>query len=74
MISLKKGKTYLDKVVKHTRVEGFGERVSGVTRLLHVQGHVDGFLGASPFTVHLPAGDLLLQTILVDSKQKGRKC
>lgn len=65
--------SYLNQEVKDTRVQCFGEGVACVTRLLHIQGHVNGLQGTAPFAVHLATGQLLLQTILVDTQQKGRE-
>lgn len=54
-------------------MQRFGEGVTRVTRLLHIQRHVDRLNFASPLAVHLPARQFLLQTILVNAKQKRRK-
>lgn len=51
----------------------FGQGVPGVTRLLYVEGHVDGFRFATPLAVHLPAGQFLLKTALVNSQEKRRE-
>lgn len=65
---------YLNQVVEDPRMQGFGESVPSVTGLLHVQSYVDGFLGTPPLAVHLPARQLLLETVLIDPEQKRRKC
>lgn len=54
-------------------MQGFGEGVTRVTRLLHVQRHVDGLHRASPLAVHLSARQFLLQTDVVNPQQKRRK-
>lgn len=54
-------------------MQRFGEGVARVTRLLHVQGHVDGLHRVPPLAVHLAARQLLLQTILLDSEQERRE-
>lgn len=54
-------------------MQRFGEGVTRVTRLLHVQRHVNGLHCAAPLAVHLPARQFLLQAVLVDSKQKRRE-
>ena len=54
-------------------MQGLGERVAGVAGLLHVECDVDGLQGAAPLAVHLPAGQLLLQTVLVNAQQERRE-
>ena len=53
-------RSYLDQEVKHSWMQGFGEGVTGVTRLLHVKSHIDGLHRVSPLAVHLPARQFLL--------------
>lgn len=65
--------SYLDQEVEHSCMQGFGEGVTSVTGLLHVQRHVDGLHCVPPLAVHLPARQLLFQTVLVDPEQKRRK-
>lgn len=66
-------KLYLDQEVKQPWMQGFGEGVTRVTRLLHVQRHVDRLNCTSPLAVHFPARQFLLQTVLIDSEQKCRE-
>lgn len=47
--------THIYQKIEDSGVQGLGERVPGVTGLLHIEGHVDGLRLASPFAVHLPA-------------------
>lgn len=54
-------------------MQGFGEGVTRVAGLLHVQRHVDGLHGVPPLAVHLPAREFLLEAVLLDSEQKGGK-
>lgn len=65
--------SYLHQEVKHTGVQGFGESVSSVARLLHVQCHINGLHRTSPLAVHLPARQFLLQAVLVNPEQERRK-
>ena len=58
---------YLHEKVEHARVQSLRQGVPRVTRLLHVQRHVDGLQGVSPLAVHLPAGQLLFEARLVDA-------
>lgn len=61
----------LHQVVEETSVQGLGESVARVARLLLIQRHVDGLGFAAPLGVHRPAGEFLLQAALVDAQQVG---
>ncbi len=65
---------YLHQVVKNTSVQGFGESVTSETRLFHIQCYVYGLWLATPFAVHLTAGEFFFKTMLIDAQQEGRKC
>lgn len=64
---------YLHQVVKEPCIERFGQGISCVGGLLLVQGHVNGLRLPAPLWIHLPAGQLLLQTVGVDAQQIGRE-
>lgn len=63
--------SHLHQKIEEPGVQGFGERVPGEARLLLVQRHVDHLRLSAPFTVHLAAGQLLLQPRLVNAQQIG---
>ncbi len=65
---------YLHQEVKNTRVQGFRESVTSETRLFHVQCYVYGLWLATPFAIHLTAGEFFFKTMLIDAQQEGRKC
>lgn len=65
--------THLHQEVKDAGVEPLGQGVAGVGRLLHVEGDGDGLGAAAPLAVHFPAGDLLVEALLVDPQQVGRE-
>lgn len=73
LVFMKALQSYLHQEVKHTWVQGFGESISSVTGLLHVQCHVNRLHCISPLAVHLPARQFLLQAVLVDPEQECRK-
>lgn len=54
-------------------MKGLGQCIPGVAGLFHVQGDIDGLRFASPLALHLPAGQLLLQALLVDAQEKSRE-
>lgn len=65
--------THLHEKVEDACVEPFGQGISGVSRLFHVEGDSDGLGPAAPLAVHFPAGDLLVEAVLVDPQQVGRE-
>lgn len=65
--------TYIYQEIKDPGVQSLGEGISGVTCLLHIEGHVDGLRLASPLAIHLPACELFFQPVLVYSQKIRRK-
>lgn len=65
--------THLHEKVEDACVEPLGQGISGVSRLFHVEGDGDGLRAAAPLAVHFPAGDLLVEAVLVDPQQVGRE-
>lgn len=54
-------------------MQSFGQCVTRVACLFDIQRHINGLRLAAPLAVHLAAGQLLLEPILVDAQQEGGK-
>lgn len=65
------GPTHLHQEVEEAGIESLGQCIASVGCLFHIEGHINGLTASTPFAVHLPTGQLLLQSPAVYAQQVG---
>lgn len=61
--------TDVDQEVEETRIQSFGQGISGEGGLFRVQGDGDGLSLPTPLTVHDSAGEFTAEAVLRNAQQ-----